>query len=230
MRDGAGEGGALKVLLADDHALFRGGMRYLLSEFDRDVQASEASSFAEAVSVLNQQDFDLIFIDLVMPGMDQMQGIQSLRELRPTTPIIVVSMLDSAEDIRRAINAGAIGFIPKSSSPEVMLKAIELILSGGTYLPPAVLGPGADGHADRVEQPTLTTDAKLTPRQTTVLEKLALGKSNKEIANELHLSEVTVKVHIGAIMRALNVRNRTQAVLAAVRHGLIPEIERKGFE
>ena len=89
MRDGAGEGGALKVLLADDHALFRGGMRYLLSEFDRDVQASEASSFAEAVSVLNQQDFDLIFIDLVMPGMDQMQGIQSLRELRPTTPIIV---------------------------------------------------------------------------------------------------------------------------------------------
>ncbi len=212
----------MRILLADDHALFRSGMRYLLSELDGAVEITEASSKAEATECLARQDYDLILTDLLMPGMNQDNGVAAFKAIKPGTPVVVVSMLDSSADVRSAVAAGAAGFIPKSTTPEVMIEAIKLVLSGGVYLPPTILRaetPAHGGTNGRTEPPRLK---QLSRRQSAVLAELVLGKSNKEIAYSLNLSEATVKVHIAAIMRALNAQNRTQAVLAAVQHGLLP--------
>ncbi len=200
-------------------------MRYLLSELDHTIEITEASSKAEAIEALTHQDYDLVLTDLLMPGMTQENGVATLKSLKPETPIVVVSMLDGASDVRTAVAAGAAGFIPKSTTPEIMIEAIKLVLSGGVYLPPTILRAEASAHAvndTRAEAPRMK---QLSRRQSAVLAELVLGKSNKEIAYSLNLSEATVKVHIAAIMRALNAQNRTQAVLAAVQHGLLPQTQ-----
>jgi DNA-binding NarL/FixJ family response regulator len=211
----------LRILLADDHALFLAGMRYMLEGLRRPVDLTEAESYDQVIAALSQHGYDLIMLDLLMPGMDGSNAIAAIREITPTTPIAIVSMLDSSADIRKAMAAGATGFIPKSSPPEVMLKAVELILSGGVYLPPAALGLTTVAHPEKPEEAPEPRNKLLTARQGMVLGELALGKSNKEIARALSLSEATVKVHVTAIMKALNAHNRTQAVIAAVDMGLV---------
>ncbi len=211
----------MQILLADDHALFRSGIRLVLAELDPSMVVTEAGTHDEAIAALRAQKVDLILTDLVMPGMRQDTGIAEYKSLCPDVPIIVVSMLDSASDIRRAVDAGATGFIPKSSTPKIMMEAIKLVLAGGIYLPPSVLV--AEQAGEPASEPKATPPVRqLTERQRDVLGELALGKSNKEIAQSLNLSEATVKVHVAAIMRVLDVRNRTQAVMAAAQFGLLP--------
>lgn len=215
----------LRILLADDHSLFRAGMRYLLDELHLQVEVDEADTCQGVLDALHNEHYDLILMDLLMPGMDQVSGIRAAKEIAPDTPIAVVSMLETAADIRRAIAAGAAGFIPKSSTPQVMRHAIALMLSGGVYLPPATLGQSLSPSQERVEGSENLQAVQLTRRQQAVLHELSLGKSNKEIAYALNMAEATVKVHIAAIMKALNVHNRTQVVLAAMQQGLKPEAE-----
>ena len=156
-----------------------------------------------------------------MPGMNQGDVIGMIRALHPKLPIVIVSMLDSPGVIRGAVASGASGFIPKTSTPSLMTEAIRLVLAGGVYLPPAVLAVEEDAKAEDAGYSPLPPDARLTRQQRAVLAELSVGKSNKEIAQSLSISEATVKVHLAAIMRTLKVHNRTQVVLAAKQHNLL---------
>jgi len=214
----------MRILLVDDHALFRSGLRHVLADLDPELEIDEAGSRDEALQAMEARQFDLVLTDLLMPGMDKASGIAAFKARFPKAPIIVISMLDGPTDIRAAVAAGATGFIPKSSTPEIMIEAIRLVLAGGVYLPPAVLhiDPPAPAGEAGASRPLGPSGKQLTERQKAVLAELAQGKSNKEIAQSLNLSEATVKVHLAAIMRSLDVRNRTQAVLTATDLGLLP--------
>ena len=218
----------MNILLADDHVLFRSGMRYILAELGGDVAIHEVGSGQELVAAAQERSYDLVLMDMLMPGMNQCDVITTIKGLHPKLPIIIISMLDSPSVIRSAVAAGASGFIPKTSTSEIMTEAIRLVLAGGVYLPPAVLGPEDEGRTDDEAGGGgggggAGADAHLTRQQRAVLAELSLGKSNKEIAQSLAISEATVKVHLAAIMRTLKVRNRTQVVLAAKQHNLLAD-------
>ena len=213
----------MKFLVADDHAVFRGGLLYLLQRLDADAEILEASDYSEALAVAEREDgIDLILVDLLMPGIDGYAGIAGLRDRAGGAPIIVVSARENPADVQASLDSGAMGYLPKSSSSEVMLNAMRLVLAGGMYLPPALLGHqdganGADSMESNFGQPRLSEQVarNLTRRQRDVMRLLALGRSNKAIAQELDLAEGTVKVHVSAIFKALNVTNRTEAVIMA---------------
>ena len=215
---GSGEA-PLRILLADDHALFRAGLRHLLKDFGDRLQIEEAHDYDATVKRLSElDDLDLLLLDLNMPGMTGMSAVEDLCALAPDVPIIVISVRETADDVRRAIDAGAMGYIPKSSTPEVMMSALQLVLSGGIYLPPNLLQNLPAGNGGTAEYGSSGADdqlARLTPRQRDVLQLLAQGQSNKEIADVLGLAPGTVKIHISRILRAFKVHNRTQAVIAA---------------
>lgn len=202
----------MRFLLIDDHALFRHGLLLLLTKLPGDnafveVESCEAA-FTEAGT---RSDIDLILLDLALPGMNGLDGLVQLRQLCPTTPIVLLSANENSQTIVEGIRRGAQGFIPKSCSPEVMLAAIQVVLAGGTYMP--VLGLG--------NAPATEDDSELTVRQREVLELLARNMSNKEIAEELGMRVNTVRVHVAAILKALDVENRNDAVRAAFGLGLV---------
>lgn len=209
----------LRILVADDHALFRAGLRHLLADFGDRLQIEESHDYDNTASRLSElDDLDLLLLDLNMPGMQGISAVEELCALAPDVPIIVISVRESAEDVRKAIDAGAMGYIPKSSTPEVMMSALQLVLSGGIYLPPHLLQELPAGAGSSVENGSSGSDdqlARLTPRQRDVLRLLARGQSNKQIADVLGLAPGTVKIHISRILRAFKVQNRTQAVIAA---------------
>jgi len=214
---GVGEA-PLRILLADDHALFRAGLRHLLNDFGDRPQIEEAHDYDATVKRLSEvNDLDLLLLDLNMPGMTGISAVEDLCALAPDVPIIVISVRETAEDVRKAIDAGAMGYIPKSSTPEVMMSALQLVLSGGIYLPPNLLQKLPAGNGGTAENGGGADDqlARLTPRQRDVLQLLAQGQSNKQIADVLGLAPGTVKIHISRILRAFKVHNRTQAVIAA---------------
>jgi DNA-binding NarL/FixJ family response regulator len=209
---------ALKIILADDHMLFRGGFALLFNQLEAGARVLEAGDLSEALALAAQHpDADLMLLDLNMPGMNGAAGIRQVVEAHPQLPVIVLSASETRESVREVIAAGALGFIPKSSSSAVMQSAVRLVLSGGVYLPAQLLmteepsTSGRSGHDESVN---------LTGRQSDVLRLLAAGMTNKQICRELNLSEGTVKVHIAAIFRALGVGNRTEAANAARRLGL----------
>ena len=208
----------MKILVADDHALFRDGLRYVLARLADSVEILEAKDGGEALALAAAQpDLDLVLLDLAMPGMDGFAGLRALRARIPSVPVVIVAASEESSDIRVALDGGAMGFIPKSSTSDVMLSALRLVLSGGVYLPPALLNRLSTGKGlARKAAPTLDA-LGLTPRQHDVLRLLGQGKSNKEIAQTLALTEGTVKLHVSAILKTLDVDNRTQAVIAAAR-------------
>ncbi len=212
----------MKILIADDHELFRDGLRHVLDQLGGNLTIVEASDFQQAVDTVEREhDIDIVLLDLSMPGMVWNDGLQRLKDLLPaTTPIIILSASDDRRHVLQAVNLGAAGFIPKTSSSRVMLSALKLVLSGGVYLPPALLEQGGgqgDGTGPMASESAVSF---LTPRQREVLTLLGQGKSNKEIARVLQLAEGTVKLHVTAILKALNVNNRTRAVVAASQLGL----------
>jgi len=205
----------MKILLADDHDLFRAGLGMVLGELEADTQLLQAASLTDAlVCAQAESDLDLALLDLNMPAMNGTTGLQQFRTQFPQVPVVIVSGSDDLADVQAVLNQGASGFIHKSTAPSVMLSALRLVLAGGIYVPP---------HAMRQETAPAPTapiarkgwEARLTARQLEVLQLLALGKPNKVIARELDLSEGTVKIHLSAIFRVLDVNNRTEAVLAA---------------
>ena len=174
----------------------------------------EAEDFTTAIQLVqSSSDIDLALIDLNMPGMDSFQGLKTVKESIGSKPIVVVSASDSREDVLRAMDSGAAGYIPKTLSSSVLVGALKLVLSGGVYLPLALL--------EKAETADAKSSAHLTPRQHEVLNLLAHGLSNKEIGGRLTLSEGTVKLHVTALMKALEVNNRTKAVIKATELGIL---------
>ena len=211
----------MKVLIADNHALHRIGVRELLRELDAEVAVVEASSFDAALEAVEHEPaFDLLVLDLDMPGMAGVEGVAALHRRAPDVPLIVVTAAEQPEAVQASIERGAAGFMDKSMNPRVMLNAVRLVLSGGTYVPSSVLfGRPSRGLGDSsLRSYSGQSDSSalgLTRRQHDVLRLLARGMSNKDIARELDLAEGTVKVHVSAIFKALKVSNRTEAVVKA---------------
>src|SRR5262245_51802454 len=204
----------MTVLLIDDHPLFRQGMRALLERMDENARVVEAESCEAALALAERHGpgFDLILLDLALPGMYGLAGISRFRERCPTSPVVVVSASFDAAHVRQAIERGAQGLIPKSTPPEVLMSALKLIFSGGVYVPPSVMQEAGRPR----EAPRGAEAQSLTSAQARVLALLARGQSNKEIANALEISDNTVRAHVSAILRALNVTNRTEAVSKAL--------------
>ena len=206
--------GGLRILLADDHEMVRLAMRHALSALAESVEWLEAANAGD-VERLAASDPDLALLDLHMPGSDGVPWIGRLRARWPMLPVIVVSAEESPPLVRELIDCGVAGFIPKSDTAVVILQAVRLVLSGGTYAPLRLLGGGLPSAANGEAARPASSELGLTQRQREVLALLARGLPNKRIARELGLSEGTVKVHLLSIFRALEVSNRTEAVVAA---------------
>lgn len=215
----------MKLILADDHALFRNGLALLLREHCPKCQIWEADSLTTALAQAEAHpEADAILLDLHMPGMNGIQGIRRLVELKPSLPLIMLSGSEESKIINGALAAGVAGYIPKSSPPAVVLSAINLVLSGGTYIPPQMLSKAsaASSQNTRIRQSMRErAQATLTGRQLDVLRLLAEGKPNKMICSELGIEIGTVKTHIASIFRVLDAVNRTEAVTHARQLGLI---------
>ena len=205
----------MRVLIADDHPLVRDALARTLHELDTAAEVLQAGDLDSLLRLAQAEPADLALLDLNMPGMNGVAGLRRLRQALPTLPVVVASGQDDAATIRAVLAAGAVGFIPKSERAEVLLGALRLVLAGGVYVPLRML------DQDAAMAPAPHADASgLTPRQRDVLRALSRGQPNKLIARELGLTEGTVKIHIAAILRALQARNRTEAVVRARELGL----------
>jgi DNA-binding NarL/FixJ family response regulator len=210
------QGTTMKILIGDHHELFRAGLRLLLEPLQEGMSFGEAGTFDGLVGQCRGGErHDLILMDLCMPGWPGFEGLRAVRALQPDTPLVVVSASEAVGDMRQAFDQGARGFIPKSSSSAVLRGALDLVLSGGVYVPPMALRASPDEPPDREPEDEPRESRSLSPRQREVLAGLCAGKPNKLIAHELGLSEGTVKIHINAVFKSFGVRNRTQAVIAA---------------
>jgi len=203
------------LVIADDHPLFRAALRQAVGSVVSTAKIDEAGSFEELTALLEQDaDVDLILLDLSMPGVRGFSGLMYLRAQYPSVPIIVVSANDDPAVIRRCMDFGASGFIPKTLGIEDMRGAIARVFEGGIWTPPDIdLGGGSDTATANL----LARLASLTPQQVRVLMMLSEGLLNKQIAYELGVSEATIKAHVSAILQKLGVDSRTQAVIAAAK-------------
>lgn len=219
----------MKILLIDDHPLFREGVALLLKPLVEALETWEAGSCEEGFALMAERgSADLVMIDLGLPGLSGLEGLAQLRRDHPDVPVVVMSSADDKDTVLAVLDAGAMGFIPKSSTSQVMLGALRLILANGIYLPPSVFlgGRSMPPALPALAPASPTTPGRrpaelgLTPRQADVLHLLLQGKPAKLIGRQLNLSLSTVKAHTSSVLRALNVTTRTQAVLAASRMGL----------
>ncbi len=224
----------MKVLLIDDHPLILSALQSVIQGLASDVSVKGVASAREAREALAAESaFDLVLLDLALGDADGFDVLKEFRAKFPAMPVVVVSASDRSSDVIRAVDLGAMGFVPKRASNETLFEALRMVMSGGIYIPPMTMtseqpGPRVDGDTvpsvlrvvreeaeDSGFQDQMPLDALgLTPRQTDVLALLLKGYSNKLIARELHVSVETVKDHVAAVLRALNVSSRTQAVLA----------------
>ncbi len=207
----------LRILIADDHALVRGGLALLVDMAAPGAEVLQAGSLEQVNGILAQKTpVSLLLLDLLMPGMQGEAGITSIADSWPDIPIVIVSMKEDTDTIRRLLAAGAMGYIPKTSTPDITISAIRLVLDGGIYVPPHILRlneePPLLHHETPLTTSYRTSQGNLTHRQLQVLELIKSGKSNNAIADELGLTTGTVKMHVSGIFRKLNVTNRTETV------------------
>ena len=207
----------MKLLIVDDHAVLREGLAALLQQIGADTTVVQARDANEAIALLGSHpDLDIVVLDLMMPGMKGLDALSEFGRTRPDLPVIVLSSSEDPLDVRKAMAAGALGYVPKSASQRVLISAIQLVMQGELYVPPLVL-EGTRLSASTANRP----EQVLTARQVEILKFLSEGAPNKSIAKVLGLSEKTVKAHITAIFKTLNVENRTQAAVAGRNAGLI---------
>ena len=214
----------LRLLVVEDHALVRMGLVGLLGGVEKDVNVYEAANFEMALAVLDSEgDFDLLLLDLALPGIDGFAGLDILRRRYPAMPVVVVSAFDDASTINRVINLGASGFIPKAYSGEALLAAVGEVLAGNIFRPQ---GQFAAARMDDVvpvpphQGNVQPEEIGLTVRQSQVLALMVRGLSNRDIADQLELTEGTVKIHVTAIFKTLGVNSRTQAMIAVTNYGV----------
>jgi DNA-binding NarL/FixJ family response regulator len=220
----------MKILVVDDHPLIQEGLRHVLRTLDPAIESLECMNCAEALDALSRHpDINLILLDLTLPGTSGMDALALVRDRAPGVPVVVLSATEDPKIVVDSLERGAMGFIPKTSSNDVLLGALRLVFAGGVYVPRQALAAGghetlsqpASAQPDATAvPPRMPADLGLTPRQADVLALLLQGKPNKLISRELNLSEGTVKVHLAAVFKALGVSNRTQVVIAASRVGL----------
>jgi DNA-binding NarL/FixJ family response regulator len=214
----------MKFLLVDDHALIREALHGVLKQLDAGATIMEAARWGEAVRLLDEHpDFALVLLDLGLPDRNGFSALAEARARYPKIPIIILSASCDREHVVKALDLGAVGFIPKSGERDVMLSALRLVFSGGVYIPPEILArpqtprgvpPSRAGAPDPVTaSPPVPSDLGLTARQVHVLALMMRGQSNKAICRSLKLAEPTVKNHVTAILKALKASNRTEAVI-----------------
>ncbi|MBR9827687.1 MAG: response regulator transcription factor [Oceanospirillales bacterium] len=212
---------AQKIIIADDHPLFRAALRQAVTQAVPGVEIVEADSHAAVQeAVVQHSDADLVLLDIHMPGTHGFSGLVFLRGQHPGMPVIVVSGSEETHVMKRAIDYGASGFIPKSSPLETISAAITAVLEGEEWLPQELTDNMDDVSEE--DQQFAAALVSLTPQQFRVLTMLTEGLLNKQIAYELSVSEATIKAHVTAILRKLGVHSRTQAVIAAQRLGVEP--------
>jgi DNA-binding NarL/FixJ family response regulator len=215
----------MKILVVDDHPLILEALHHVLRQLHTEVEVFGAATADEGRQLAAlHPELDLLLLDLNLPGSDGFGVLEELRGRYPAMPVVVLSASEQPEDVVRALDMGAMGYIPKTSSNEVMLQALRLVFSGGIYVPRVALAePSVEPPArSRIPSATTTTphELGLTDRQAEVLAALLQGLPNKLICRKLELAEGTVKIHVAAILRALGVHTRTQAVIQASRLGL----------
>jgi DNA-binding NarL/FixJ family response regulator len=213
----------MKILVVDDHVLIRDALRGVLKELKGEADVLEASDCRQAMALIaeNANDLGLILLDLNLPDRDGFSALSELRERYPGISVVVLSGQHDRSSVVKALDLGALGFIPKSGQREVMLSALQLVFAGGIYIPPEILNhdglttPPPDAKPSGGGRPPASpSDLGLTERQIDVLALMMQGKSNKAICRVLDLAEPTVKNHVTAILKALKVTNRTEAVIA----------------
>ena len=211
----------MKVLLVDDHVLIREAVRGVLKELDRDATILEAVDCRQATRLVQENpDLELVLLDLNLPDRDGFSVLAELRKSQPAVSLVVLSAFHDRENVMRALDLGALGFIPKSAAREVMVQALRLVFAGGIYIPPEALArTEAKEQAPAPMYPISPADLGLTERQMDVLALMMQGKSNKAISRTLDVAEPTVKHHVTAILKALKVANRTEAVLTVGAFG-----------
>lgn len=203
----------MRILLADDHVLVRDALKSYIERLADDATVHAVSSFPEAYAVAQREaGLELIILDLRMPGMNGLEGLTRMRTLRPNTPVVIMSGLARPQDISEALDSGAAGFFPKTLNGAALVSAVRLVLAGERFV------PSTDHALATAVEPQLDseTTGSLTTREREVLDLLTKGLSNKEIARQLDLQEVTIKLHVRGVCRKLGAKNRTQAALRAV--------------
>lgn len=210
----------MKGLIVDDHQLFVAGMKHMLSQLGPDVEIMEASDAESCLQALaDTRDLDFLLLDLQLPGLDGMALLEILRHRWSWIPVMVVTGNQDPQIARRVIDAGAAGFLCKTSPPTEFVTAVRKVLSGGVYISPELLPLMNQGNGDAGSGQSL--GSRFTSRQLEVLNLMAQGHPNKIIASKLGLTEHTVKVHISNIFHTMNVHNRTACVKEAVRLGIV---------
>ena len=208
----------MNILLVDDHALFREGLRALMLKISPEITIYEAASLEGAIDECRTTQFRMALLDL---GLSQTDGLETLDAFRtgvPGVPVVVLSGDEAPQRIRAAIDRGAVGYVPKSHTSDLMIAALRLVLSGGVYLPPLALDDDL-GLGQEVTSITQTF-ARLSPRQREVAQLLLQGQSNKVIGRKLGVSEGTVKAHVSAIYQIIGAKNRVEAVTLAAKSGI----------
>ena len=219
----------MKILVVDDHLLIREALRGVLKELKSEATILEAPDSRQAMARIEQHpDLELILLDLNLPDRDGLAVLAELRERYPAISVVVLSAQHDRDSVAKALDLGALGFIPKSAQREVMLSAFNLIFAGGIYIPPEILARQEPAPITAQQAPVRPgrrismADLGLTERQMDVLALMMQGKSNKAICRVLQLAEPTVKNHVTAILKALKATNRTEAVIAAGALGFDP--------
>lgn len=210
----------MKTVIAHGRPLIRAGLRALLREHEEGMEIVEAKDAESVFGMVERgQDGDVLLLDLELPGLDGFDGLRALHARNPELPIVVVADSDHEADVSMAIDNGASGFIPESSSAELFVNALRLVLSGNVYVPPSAFSKRfeADARPSPARRQQADELTSLTPRQREVLSLIAQGDSNKEMAGKLGIAEGTIRIHVAAILKGLNLRNRTQAALLAVQ-------------
>jgi len=210
----------IRLLVADDHPVVRDGLVAMLSTQPDLVVVGEAATGAEAVERAAALAPDVILLDLEMPGMDGVEALRQIRAARPDAPVIVFTAFDTDERIVSAVRAGAQGYLLKGAPREELFKAIRVVSEGGSLLQPVVASKLLQHMSQQTTERETSADS-LTEREMEVLKLLAQGKTNKEIAAALVISERTVKFHVGSILSKLGAGNRTEAVTIAAQRGLV---------
>jgi len=228
----------MRILVVDDHPLIHEALRMILSEYSDTVDHESVIGFTEAGNRLARSPIiDLMLLDLGLPGFGGIDALTEMRRRFPDTPVVVISACEKADVIHSALEAGAMGFVPKTFKPSAIKTALHYVAAGGVFVPHQALGGKGNGSgngdaagmsfpSDDEKYPMPASDEQvreqlgLTPRQFEVLKLLVSGMTNKRIAHKLGLSDNTVKAHVGAVLRSLDASNRTEAVVMASRYGL----------